>query len=56
MSTTIKAKCSSCLRSFGPINTDKEPRVLPCGHNYCKLCVSDLLERGEAFNCKGGVR
>jgi len=35
--------CNICQETFG---NKREPRMLPCGHTYCYMCLSDLLSRG----------
>lgn len=38
--------CSLCLEEF------KDPRILPCFHTYCKLCLDELL-KSDGKNGKG---
>ena len=41
-------ECAVCLEEF------KEPKVLPCLHSFCKICLEGLLARqGKAWklNC-----
>lgn len=37
--------CSLCLEHF------TDPRLLPCGHYYCKDCVRQMAASGPSFNC-----
>ena len=39
--------CPLCTQHF------REPKVLPCHHFYCKVCIADLVKSadGRPFNC-----
>ena len=37
--------CSICLDLF------KTPVTLPCGHNFCKVCISTLWDKQAEYNC-----
>ena len=37
--------CPVCQGMF------EDPKILPCGHYYCKRCVLQLAARGQPFPC-----
>ncbi|XP_060115993.1 E3 ubiquitin-protein ligase TRIM69-like isoform X1 [Heteronotia binoei] len=37
--------CILCLEFF------REPMILPCGHNYCKLCIENIWLKRGGFVC-----
>ena len=40
-------ECAVCLEQF------KDPKVLPCLHSFCKICLEGLVDKGNAWklNC-----
>ena len=45
---TVHFECAVCMEQF------KEPKVLPCLHTYCKMCLQELLkDQGSDYviNC-----
>ncbi|KAM6426725.1 E3 ubiquitin-protein ligase TRIM69 [Liasis olivaceus] len=40
---TKELSCALCLELF------KEPVILPCGHNFCKLCLETIWDRKGIF-------
>ena len=37
------ATCAVCGECFGP---DKKcPRILPCGHSFCHLCLENVIHQ-----------
>ncbi|XP_042859661.1 uncharacterized protein LOC122245748 isoform X2 [Penaeus japonicus] len=45
-------ECQVCLEIYN--DRAKRPRVLPCGHTFCSLCIGDLLRDGSVLcpNCR----
>lgn len=41
-------ECEICLVMFDGNN--RRPRILPCGHTFCSLCIANLLQNGSV-NC-----
>ncbi|KAL8197167.1 UNVERIFIED_CONTAM: hypothetical protein K2H54_014570 [Gekko kuhli] len=42
---TKELTCILCLEFF------REPMILPCGHNFCKLCIENIWLKKGAFVC-----
>ena len=36
-------ECKICFEAFN--TTDRKPLVLPCGHTFCKVTISDLINK-----------
>lgn len=41
-------ECPVCFNLFN--NNDRHPRVLPCLHSYCYVCLQQLIQESQ-FNC-----
>ena len=39
---TVHFECAVCMEQF------KEPKVLPCLHTYCKMCLHKLMKKQGA--------
>ncbi|XP_076040779.1 uncharacterized protein LOC143025204 isoform X2 [Oratosquilla oratoria] len=40
--------CSVCTNTFG---RDRRPHVLPCGHNFCLPCLSEICKKTTFLRC-----
>ena len=45
MDSNNRETCTLCLEDF------TEPKVLPCGHKFCKKCLENLLMSGGPLSC-----
>ncbi len=39
-------ECPICLEEFGA-STPNVPRVFPCGHGVCEVCVNALIKAAK---------
>lgn len=42
-------ECQICFERYN--KTNKEPKVLSCGHTFCKECLIRTIEKVEKINC-----
>lgn len=50
ISNDIKlTECQICFERFN--KTNKEPKILNCGHTFCKECLIHIQKRIEEINC-----
>ncbi len=41
--------CPVCMESFD--DNDRQPKLLPCHHSFCKLCLQHLVSRQPHIDC-----
>ena len=42
-------ECQICFERYN--KTNKEPKILSCGHTFCKECLSDGIKAVKEINC-----
>lgn len=42
-------ECGVCLEPFN--ESDKFPRILPCGHTFCERCIAQIINQRIQFKC-----
>lgn len=43
-------ECPVCLEAFNPFSADLRPKVFPCGHDVCSVCLRELQKK-EKIRC-----
>ena len=42
-------ECEICLKSWNI--DDRIPKILPCGHTFCLICIKEILDKSLKEKC-----